>query len=126
MRVGFSLMLGASSSFISPFGYQTNLMVFNAGNLRFWDLARIGIFFQVWMWFGATVILGLPDQQGAVIGISIALVVAVAAVCFAWAHLPCMDPLKQRLAKLRTRSLWAVWRAHGVEDTTPVLQASST
>jgi len=47
MRIGFALMMGASSSFISPFGYQTNLMVFNAGNLKFWDLAKIGIFFQV-------------------------------------------------------------------------------
>eukprot|EP00955_Chlamydomonas_euryale_P086628 364230-Chlamydomonas_euryale.AAC.10 len=46
MRIGFALMMGASSSFISPFGYQTNLMVFNAGNLKFWDLAKIGIFFQ--------------------------------------------------------------------------------
>eukprot|EP00955_Chlamydomonas_euryale_P055301 356095-Chlamydomonas_euryale.AAC.1 len=45
-RIGFTLMLGASSSFISPFGYQTNLMIFNAGSLKFWDLARIGIPFQ--------------------------------------------------------------------------------
>eukprot|EP00955_Chlamydomonas_euryale_P086627 364230-Chlamydomonas_euryale.AAC.9 len=79
------------------------------------------------MWFGATVILGLPDQKNAVMGVSVALTVTVAAVCFAWTYLPCMGPLKQSLGKLRARSPWAVWRARGVEDdTTPVLQAAST
>ncbi len=33
---------GASASFISPFGYQTNLIVMNAGNLNFADFAKAG------------------------------------------------------------------------------------
>lgn len=38
-----AVAFAASASFISPYGYQTNLLVFNAISYRFWDFARIGI-----------------------------------------------------------------------------------
>ncbi|WP_339668998.1 SLC13 family permease [Dasania marina] len=34
---------GASASFISPYGYQTNLMVFNAGNYRLAEFVKFGL-----------------------------------------------------------------------------------
>jgi di/tricarboxylate transporter len=33
----------ASQSFLSPVGYQTNLMVFGPGRYRFLDVARYGL-----------------------------------------------------------------------------------
>jgi di/tricarboxylate transporter len=38
-----AVLFGASASFVSPYGYQTNLLVYSAGNYRIHDYARIGI-----------------------------------------------------------------------------------
>ncbi len=39
----FCIMIGASASFATPIGYQTNLMVFGPGGYRFSDFFRIGL-----------------------------------------------------------------------------------
>jgi di/tricarboxylate transporter len=38
-----AIMLGASLSFLTPLGYQTNLMVYGLGGYRFSDFSRIGV-----------------------------------------------------------------------------------
>ncbi len=54
MAVAFA----ASGSFISPYGYQTNVMVFNAGNYRLADFVKYGL--PVSITYSAVVIFMIP------------------------------------------------------------------
>jgi len=53
-----AVAMGASASFISPYGYQTNLMVFNLGQYHKKDFAKVGWVISVF--YGLTVIFLLP------------------------------------------------------------------
>lgn len=53
-----AVAFGASVSFISPFGYQTNLMVYSAGNYTFRDYLRLGA--PLCLVYSSTVLLLLP------------------------------------------------------------------
>lgn len=53
-----ALVFGASASFITPFGYQTHLMVYTPGRYRFMDFVRIGV--PVSVTYSATVLTVLP------------------------------------------------------------------
>ncbi|OUX72812.1 MAG: SLC13 family permease [Synechococcus sp. TMED90] len=44
-----TVLFGASQSFLTPMGYQTNLMVFGPGRYRFFDVARYGLGLTVLM-----------------------------------------------------------------------------
>ncbi|HEX6260199.1 MAG TPA: SLC13 family permease [Woeseiaceae bacterium] len=45
-----AVMFGANMSYMTPFGYQTNLMVMNAGGYRFTDFVRLGLPLQLFIW----------------------------------------------------------------------------
>ena len=49
---------GASASFISPYGYQTNLMVYNAGQYQLKDFIKIGL--PVALVYGLVSVLTVP------------------------------------------------------------------
>lgn len=53
-----AVAFGASASFVSPYGYQTNLMVFNAGQYRLQDFAKVGI--PMCLLYGVTVLTTIP------------------------------------------------------------------
>ncbi len=53
-----AVAFGASASFISPYGYQTNLMVYSAGNYRLKDYVTLGV--PVSLAYSVTVLTLIP------------------------------------------------------------------
>jgi di/tricarboxylate transporter len=52
-----AVLFGANMSYLTPFGYQTNLLVFRAGGYRFSDFFRVGLPLQIIMWVALSLLL---------------------------------------------------------------------
>lgn len=52
-----AVMFGASASFATPLGYQTNTLVFNAGGYRFKDFVKVGLPINILIWAAASFII---------------------------------------------------------------------
>jgi len=53
----FAICFAASASFITPIGYQTNLMVYGPGGYKFTDYIRTGLPLAIILWIMATIFI---------------------------------------------------------------------
>lgn len=58
MPFAIAIMIGSTASFVTPIGYQTNLMVFGPGGYRFSDYVKLGLPISLLVW--GTAVLLIP------------------------------------------------------------------
>ena len=52
-----AVMMAASAAFATPFGYQTNVLVFQMGKYKYMDFVRVGVPMNVLTWLAGVVVI---------------------------------------------------------------------
>jgi di/tricarboxylate transporter len=52
-----AVMMAASAAFATPFGYQTNVLVFGMGRYRYLDFVRVGVPLNLLTWTAAVLVI---------------------------------------------------------------------
>jgi hypothetical protein len=86
--MSIAIMLGASAGFINPFSYQTNMMVYAAGNYRFIEFVKFGTPFQLYLLVVAGFILSFYDDWKKVWIVSFIAMAAIILPPLLWSVLP--------------------------------------
>jgi di/tricarboxylate transporter len=55
--MAYNIMLAASAAFMTPFGYQTNLMVMGPGGYTTLDFLKFGTPMQIVLWIGSVLFM---------------------------------------------------------------------
>lgn len=63
-----AVLFASNMSYLTPMGYQTNLLVLSAGGYRFTDFFRVGIPLQLLVWLTLSIALPLLYDLGPVVG----------------------------------------------------------
>eukprot|EP00526_Cylindrotheca_closterium_P004033 CAMPEP_0113606276 /NCGR_PEP_ID=MMETSP0017_2-20120614/2769_1 /TAXON_ID=2856 /ORGANISM="Cylindrotheca closterium" /LENGTH=1216 /DNA_ID=CAMNT_0000514811 /DNA_START=270 /DNA_END=3920 /DNA_ORIENTATION=- /assembly_acc=CAM_ASM_000147 len=61
--MSYCLMLGASASFMSPFGYTTNLLIYGPGGYKYKDFLVIGTPMQLVLWILSIILLSSMNDR---------------------------------------------------------------
>jgi hypothetical protein len=61
--MSYCVMLGASASFMSPFGYTTNLMIYGPGGYKYNDFLVIGTPMQILLWIATVFLLATTTNS---------------------------------------------------------------
>jgi len=61
MLMSYNIMLAASASFMSPYGYTTNLLIYGPGGYKVKDFVKLGTPMQVVLWILTTLLLSRPS-----------------------------------------------------------------
>src|SRR5690606_26144781 len=54
-----AVLFGSNMSYVTPIGYQTNLLVFSAGGYKFSDFFRVGVPLQIIHWLALSIVLSM-------------------------------------------------------------------